>query len=239
MRIPRFFLQLDLVSGTEVALPRETAHRLIHVLRMKAGQSLRLFNGKGGEYEATVSTIHRTDVSVLVNRYLDNDLESTLFTDLGIAVIKRNAMDAALTRATEMGVSRITPLITANSSIRKSQLTPEHWLQIISSSCEQCGRNTLPCLNAVTDIDQWLSQGSTDIKLVADPHTSHKISDVPSREVSSVAMLTGPEGGLTQEETRQAESAGFLPVGLGKRILRAETVPIALLALVQHHWGDM
>ncbi len=239
MRIPRFFLQQDLVSGREVALPRETAHRLIHVLRMKAGQSLRLFNGKGGEYEATVSAIHRADVRVLVNQYLGHDLESTLFTDLGMAVIKRNAMDAALTRATEMGVSRITPLITANSSVRKSQLTPEHWLQIISASCEQCGRNTLPSLNSVTDINQWLSQRSTDIKLVADPHASHKISDFPTREVSSVAMLTGPEGGLTQEETRQAESAGFLSVGLGKRILRAETVPIALLALVQHHWGDM
>ena len=239
MRIPRFFLQQDLVSGTEVALPRETAHRLIHVLRMKAGQSLRLFNGKGGEYEATVSTIHRADVSILVNRYLDNDLESTLFTDLGIAVIKRNAMDAALTRATEMGVSSITPLISTNSSIRKNQLTPEHWQQIISSSCEQCGRNTLPCLNPVTDINQWLSQTSTDIKLVADPYTSQKISDIPERKVSSVAMLAGPEGGLSQEETRLAESAGFLPVGLGKRILRAETVPIALLALVQHHWGDM
>lgn len=239
MRIPRFFLQQDLVSGTEVALPRETAHRLIHVLRMKSGQSLRLFNGKGGEYEATVSSIHRADVSVLVNRYIDNDLESTLFTDLGIAVIKRNAMDAALTRATEMGVSSITPLITANSSIRKSQLSPEHWLQIINSSCEQCGRNALPCLNPVTDIDGWLSQTSTDIKLVADPYTSQKISDIPTREVSSVAMLTGPEGGLTKEETRQVESAGFLPVGLGKRILRTETVPIALLALVQHHWGDM
>ena len=229
-------MDLTLLAGKTVVLPTEVAHHVLHVLRMQTGQTLVLFTGDGSEYQCDISHVKRSEVTVLVTDILEEDRESPLITRLGIAVLQRSAMDAALTRATELGASEITPIITENCST--TRLRPEHWRHILQSSCEQSGRNQVPTLWDERTLAHWLSHTTSDLRLVANPVTQKSISNI-EENVASVSILIGPEGGLTATEINQAEAAGFQSVTLGKRILRAETVPAAILAIVQHLWGDL
>ncbi len=238
MRTPRFFVAQDLKAGDEITLPAKVAHHLIHVLRIKSGQELTLFNGRGGEIRATLKQVGRGQACVALGAFSENNRESPLETRLGLAVTKRNAMDAALSRATEMGVTHVTPLLTTNCAVRQNHLPTEHWQRIVQSSCEQCGRNVLPDLAPVSTLTNWLAAERADVSLVSNPDSKQLIANI-SQESASEAMNVVPERVLTPDEIAEAEAAGFDSVCLGKRILRAETAPAALLALVQQRWGDL
>jgi 16S rRNA (uracil1498-N3)-methyltransferase len=238
MHTPRCFVEQTLTVGKQLELPGPSAHHLIHVLRMRQGQTLTLFNGLGGEYNCEITLSRRSQVSVRINTFIDVERESPLFTSLGLAVLKRQAMDAALVRATEMGVTEIWPVITENCSVSRHQIKPDHWLQVIRSSCEQCGRNTPPRVHQPTELASWLNERGHELCLLANPEATLRMTETPAN-AARVAMLIGPEGGMTDGETRAAESSGFVSINLGRRVMRAETVPTALLTLVQQRWGDL
>ncbi|MDG2072030.1 MAG: 16S rRNA (uracil(1498)-N(3))-methyltransferase [Pseudomonadales bacterium] len=235
MRSPRFFVKHPLAAGEALQLPQSVSHHMLHVLRMKTGDQATLFNGSGSEFPVTITHIKRSNVSVSVDEPEYISRESSLNTILALAVLKSNAMDAALTRATELGVSEIVPIMTDRCS--KPRARDEHWQEVIQSSCEQCGRNQLPLLSSMRSFDDWLASAPQGLRLLANPLAAGSLKDIASTP-STVSIMIGPEGGLASSEVEAAEHVGFTSIAVGHRILRAETAPAALLALVQYRWGD-
>jgi 16S rRNA (uracil1498-N3)-methyltransferase len=235
MRSPRFFVKHPLAAGEALQLPQSVSHHMLHVLRMKTGDQSTLFNGSGSEFPVTITHIKRSNVSVSVDKPECISRESSLNTILALAVLKSNAMDAALTRATELGVSEIVPIVTDRCS--RPRARGGHWQEVIQSSCEQCGRNQLPLLSSIRSFDHWLASAPQGLRLLANPLAAGSLKDIASTP-STVSIMIGPEGGLASSEVEAAEHVGFTSIALGRRILRAETAPAALLALVQYRWGD-
>jgi 16S rRNA (uracil1498-N3)-methyltransferase len=241
MRIPRIFTGQALQANTEVVLEPGPSRHLSRVLRMKAGDALVLFNGSGGQYPATISELGRQSLVVTTGSFEAIERESGLCLQLGIALSRGERMDWVVQKATELGVSSIAPLLSERTEVRLSAERGDrklaHWRQIASSACEQCGRNQLPQILSLQTLGQWLEDVRADIRLVL--HHLAGNADPGSIQPASVALLVGPEGGLSAEEVRAAEQAGFSSLQLGPRVLRTETAPLAAIAILQARWGDM
>ena len=240
MRIPRIFTNQALTSNNTLALAEAQSHYLSKVLRMQAGRELILFNGEGGEYSAEISGIYKKHVDVLVKSLYPENRQSELHLELAIGVSRGERMDWVLQKATELGVTKITPLITERTEVKltgeRADKKMEHWQQIIISACEQCQRNLLPELSEPQNYSDWISQCDTELKFVLHHRDS---KGLPKNETAkSVALLIGPEGGLDEDEIAEAIVNGFSPLTLGPRVLRTETAPVAAITLVQYLWGD-
>lgn len=240
MRIPRLFVDALLGAGTNIRLGGAEAHYLRHVLRCRPGSRLILFNGQGGEYSARMIATDRHSADVQIEAYTAVERESALNVHLGVGIVKRDAMDTAIQKATELGATEISPLISGFTDIPKKSLTAKHnhWLQVIRSACEQCERNRPPILNQPLSLNDWLEASNADLKLVAHPAGTTTMDQLPA-VLNSIALLTGPEGGLSDAEISRCQAHGFLTIGLGPRILRADTAPTVLLTLVQARFGDL
>ncbi len=241
MRIPRLFTEASLQRGQSVQLEEKASHHLTRVLRHRAGDRLTLFNGDGYQYSATLQSIEKKQATVTIGAAETVDTESPLNTHLGIAVSKGDRFDWVIQKATELGVTTITPLTTARTEFKldaeRQQKKWNHWRQVSISACEQCGRNRLVDLQPITSLGAWLPSVNAERKLVLD----HRADPTPpvAATPASAALLIGPEGGLGAEEIDRALAAGFSPLQLGPRVLRTETAPVAALTLVQHLWGDL
>lgn len=239
MHLPRLYIDQELGIDGNVVLPEKSAHHVLHVLRARLGDQLILFNGRGGEYTANISHINRNRVELSVIFFDAIDRESPLDITLGLSILKRDAMNTAIQKATELGVTRIVPVETDNITVsrRKFEKRHEHWQQVIQSACEQSGRTKLPTLHHVQPFADWIKRAAGDLKLLPSPRASQRFSDVQTSP-HSICLLIGPEGGISEAEELSAVQAGFNPVFIGRRILRAETAPAVLLSLVQFRWGD-
>jgi 16S rRNA (uracil1498-N3)-methyltransferase len=208
---------------------------------MKVGDALVLFNGRGGQYPATISAIERKAVVVASAEQEALECESPLHLQLGIAVSRGERMDWVVQKATELGVSCIAPLVSERTEVKlgaeRGEKKLRHWQQIATSACEQCGRNRLPQILAPQSLAGWLQDVQADLRLVL--HHTAVTRDPGPAPPRSVALLVGPEGGLSEEEIRAAEEAGFASLQLGPRVLRTETAPLAAIAILQARWGDM
>ncbi|AFU99875.1 16S rRNA (uracil(1498)-N(3))-methyltransferase [Simiduia agarivorans] len=240
MRIPRLFVNTELASGHTVALDADASRYLAGVLRMEAGRPLTVFNGKGGEYAATIASAAKKAVTLTIGAFDPTEKESPLAIHLGIGLSKGDRFDWVIQKATELGVTHITPLLTSRSEVKLSAERADkkiaHWQQIAVSACEQCQRNRLPVIAAPLKLDQWLADRSEALKLVLHHRADRALSTHATP--TSVAMVIGPEGGLSDEEIAQAQDQGFHPLQLGPRVLRTETAPIAALSILQMTWGD-
>lgn len=240
MRIPRIFINHALSTNSFIDLTETSAHYLIKVLRMQVGRELMLFNGLGGEYFATIAAVTKKSVSVKISAFTAEDRQSTLQLELAIGVSRGERMDWVLQKATELGVTKITPLITERTEVKlggeRADKKINHWQQTIISACEQCQRNLLPELAEPMLLGDWLKQCTAEGKFVLHHRDSGSFSK--DKKFSSVVLLIGPEGGLSDDEITQACAQQFLPVTLGPRVLRTETAPVAAISLVQYLWGD-
>ncbi|RPG49096.1 MAG: 16S rRNA (uracil(1498)-N(3))-methyltransferase [Gammaproteobacteria bacterium TMED1] len=232
----RFYLDQALEVDKEFVLPVPVSHHAIRVLRMNTGQRMTLFNGDGFEYESKIVKSDRSGATVFIESKNDVDRESKLISRLGLGMLKRKAMESALSRATELGVTEITPLRTSRSNVNRYH--ENHWKQVIHSSCEQCGRNQIPRLQKISSVQAWLATTETPMRLVAHPGSKGKLKEL-TPEPAAVSILVGPEGGLESKEIKLALDYGFLSIDLGRRVLRAETVPAALISIIQYCWGDI
>ncbi|KAA1190419.1 16S rRNA (uracil(1498)-N(3))-methyltransferase [Pseudohalioglobus sediminis] len=241
MRIPRIFTGQVLQAGSRYDLEPGPSQHLARALRMQVGDLLTLFDGRGGEYRATIDAISKKQVTVLTSAHEARDVESPLSIHLGIAVSRGDRMDWVVQKATELGVGAITPLLTERTEVRLSgeRLARKvaHWQQVVVSACEQSGRNTVPRVATLTASGDWLGSVDAEQKLVL--HHRASSVDAPAGRPATLALLIGPEGGLSDDEITAAEQAGFRSVSLGRRVLRTETAPIAALAILQSRWGDM
>ena len=240
MRISRLYVNTPLCEGENLRLEEESAHYLRTVLRLKKGFQLTVFNGDGHEYAAQVEVASREGVWLAIGAGCLRDTESPLFTHLGLGISRGERMDFALQKAVELGVSRITPLLTEHCVVRldedKKGHRLRHWQRIIRSACEQSGRNQLPTLDEPLALEDWLEQPS-GLRLFLDPQGTASLDCLTSSE-GRVTLLSGPEGGFAERERDRARHAGFTPIHLGPRILRTETAVLAALAAVQTLWGD-
>jgi 16S rRNA (uracil1498-N3)-methyltransferase len=238
----RFYCPLPLVSGQVVDLP-PTAARHVQVLRMQPGHTLTLFNGEGGEFSAEVQHMGRSDVRVVVGEHRDAECEADVKVHLAVGMPANERMDWLVEKATELGVHRITPLMTERSVIRltgeRAEKKQAHWQAVAASASEQCGRNRVPVIDAPERLDAWLARQTTQtdvmhgvLSLHASTQPLNTLRDGVAGSVKSWVLLNGPEGGLTDAEDTAARAKGFAALSLGERVLRAETAALGALALL-------
>ena len=243
MAVPRFFVSLALAPGMigeTIELPEAAAHHATRVVRLAVGAALTLFAGTGGEYAATIARIDKRGAAVRIDGYVPVERESALRITLAQAVVANDAMDYALRKATELGVTAIQPLVTARSAPlpagERGEKRHAHWRHIAIAACEQCGRNRVPDVLAPLPLAEWLDawQGGG---VVFAPEAGRGVAALPAPS-APIALLIGPEGGLAGEEVATALRSGFTAAQLGPRVLRAETATVAALAALHALWGD-
>jgi len=242
MRIPRIYLAELCQSQSNISLGKETSRYLLQVLRCKSGQELQLFNGSGLQCQATLEINSKHTVTVKLAECLSINRESPLLIRLALGISKGERMDIAIQKAVELGVSEIVPLQTEHSVVKLSNERAikrrHHWQGIITSACEQCGRNTLPQLHAVQPLNDWLAQGRSGASWLFSPQSEQTLSQQPKPE-QGVNILIGPEGGVSETEIRKVCNSGFTAINFGPRILRTETAAIACISAIQTLWGDL
>ena len=240
MERPRFFTSQVLAEGAEIALEADPARHIARTLRMQPGDSLVLFNGDGLEYTGEIVYADRKRVDVRCHASAEPRRESPLAIELAIGMSRGDRMDWVVQKATELGVTSISPLQTARSglNLRGERLQKKlgHWQRVAASACEQCGRNCLPALNPPQSLENWVASAAPPLRLVLD-HRAVDTSPWPMAP-SAIALLVGPEGGLESGELDSARAQGFRVLALGPRIMRTETAPLAAISVLQARWGD-
>jgi 16S rRNA (uracil1498-N3)-methyltransferase len=232
--MPRFHCPVPLATGQVLDLPPGAA-RHVQVLRLQPGVQITLFNGEGGEFEATIEQMGRSDVRVQVGAHDTVEREARHRITLALGVPANERMDWLVEKATELGAAAIQPLLTERTVLRlageRAAKRVAHWQAIAIAACEQCGRNRVPAIHPVQDLREWLQRlpaASDAARLMLALRVEAR--PLPEAFDTPVTVLSGPEGGLAPGEEDAAIHAGFRPVTLGPRVLRAETAPVALLS---------
>ncbi|HYE39856.1 MAG TPA: 16S rRNA (uracil(1498)-N(3))-methyltransferase [Ramlibacter sp.] len=230
--MPRLFCDEPLASGASLALPAGAA-RHVQVLRLQPGDALTLFDGRGGEYEATVEHMGRSEVRVRIGAHHALECEAQPAVHLAVGMPANERMDWLVEKATELGAASIQPLLAERSVLRlageRAQKKQAHWQGVAIAACEQCGRNRVPTVHAVQPLREWLQGAAPGLVLSLAPGSQPLR---PGTGDGAVSLLSGPEGGLSPAEEEAAFAAGWQPVTLGPRVLRAETAPLAALTLL-------
>ena len=237
----RLFVPGPLQPLAQVALP-EAAARHAMVRRVQPGDELLLFDGRGLDWPAQVLAVTRSGVSVCVGQPQVVDTELRVSVTVALVMPANERMDVLMEKATELGVAHIQPLHSVRSVLRlgseRAQRKRAHWQAIAQAACEQCGRAVVPQVAPVRDLQDWLQDLAQGRLQPAPPLARWLLSLQPlARRAAAhpwpsqgLCTLSGPEGGFAPDEEAAAHAAGFEPVALGPRVLRAETAPLAVLA---------
>ncbi|MEX0958933.1 MAG: 16S rRNA (uracil(1498)-N(3))-methyltransferase [Burkholderiales bacterium] len=243
---PRFFYPGKLGNGSEIRLTPDAAHHAARVLRLAVGEPVVVFNGLGGEFEARITRIDRSEVAVKTGAHLATEREAPLELVLAQGLSSGDRMDFTLQKAVELGVSKIQPLSTERSVVKlsgeRAARRAEHWQNLAVSACEQCGRNQVPAIAPLLPLANWLADlspacGPGELRLLLSPQAEIAFGSL-SPAATRLILLAGPEGGFSRSEAEIAQMRGFAPIRLGPRVLRTETAAIAALAAIQARWGD-
>jgi 16S rRNA (uracil1498-N3)-methyltransferase len=242
MRLTRVYVDETLVPHSIVELPPDTASHLAKVLRARAGDELILFSGDGREFAGAVESVRGSRVTASVGTGTDVDRESPFAVTLVQCVPRGDRMDFIVQKATELGVTRIVPVLSQRSVVRLDGTQAEskaiHWRAVAVNACEQCGRNRLPIIEAPSALLNYLGSSTpTCARLVLEP--DFESNAAPLDLDTAVEIAIGPEGGFAPDELDAFRIAGFARVQLGPRILRTETAAIAALTWLQTRFGDM
>ncbi|NVK39693.1 MAG: 16S rRNA (uracil(1498)-N(3))-methyltransferase [Oceanospirillaceae bacterium] len=240
MRIPRCYEPQPLQTGESLLLGDSNVQHLARTLRMRAGDAVQLFNGDGRDYAATLLEVDKRRVLARIDGAEDSHREPLLHVHIGQCLSRGERMDYAVQKATETGMSRMTPLFSERCEVKLNSERQDkrlrHWHQVAVSACEQSLRCSVPDIAAPEPLLDWVQNVEADLKLVLHHHSARPLGELPAP--SSVALLIGPEGGLSEAEVEAATAAGFQPVCFGPRVLRTETAPVAALAILHYLWGD-
>jgi 16S rRNA (uracil1498-N3)-methyltransferase len=232
----RLFVGLPLATGVELSLPPGPA-RHAQVRRVQPGDTVTLFDGSGSDWPATVIAVGRSEVRVRLGDAVAVAHELSHPVTLALGMPANERMDWLVEKATELGVARLQPLLTERSVLRlageRGERKREHWQAVAEAACEQCGRARVPVIEPVRTLDEWLPLAPAGLRLVLSLHPAARPDPRQAWTLApgmAVCSLSGPEGGLTAAEEQAALAAGFTAAGLGPRVLRAETAPLALLS---------
>ena len=246
--MPRFHCPVPLASGQALDLPAGAA-RHVQVLRLQPGAPITLFNGAGGEFEALIDSIGRSNVRVRVARHRAVEREARRELHLAVGMPANERMDWLVEKATELGAASIQPVVAERSVLKlkgeRAARKQAHWQAIAVAACEQCGRNRIPVVHEILEFGQWIAGVSAAARaesgagaapaarlLLSLATQAHPLAAAAAPVDGAISLLSGPEGGLTATEEAAALAAGFAPVTLGPRVLRAETAPLVALSLL-------
>lgn len=241
--MPRFYCAQSLSIGQLVILPDAVAHH-VQVLRLEPGDLITLFNGEGGEYTATLSSISKKGVSAEPKTFSPYEAELPFAITLAQALPEASKMDWIVEKAVELGVAGIQPLAAQRCVVRLSQeraiKKSVHWQAIIVAACEQSGRNRLPHLAEPAHFTDWIGQHDLHLRILLTPRAEQSLSDwARHHPPQAVTLLIGPEGGFTEAEENTAREHNVLCLSMGQRVLRTETAGLAALAALNAVWGEM
>jgi 16S rRNA (uracil1498-N3)-methyltransferase len=242
---PKIAFTLD---GKTVALGADEARHAHDVLRLDAGDEIFVFDGEGHEYRCKIAELtSHSAMLIVLEQTQPASPESPLDLTLAVALLKGEKFDLVVQKATELGVTRLAPLITARADVRirepgDARKKADRWARIAFESAKQCGRAQLMLVDPPTNLDEFF-RSITDVQLTltytardGDPHADLAKMDV---KYTRIAAMIGPEGGWTDDELKQASAHACKIVTLGGRILRAETAAITVATLLQHRFGDL
>ena len=237
---PRFYVDVPLQAGANCTLPEDSAHHALHVLRLREGEEVTLFNGRGGEYACRIASLQRKRflIDVLQHRAVEREAPLRMVLVQGVSSGER--MDFTIRKAVELGVAEIRPVLAAASVARpkgeRAASRREHWQRIAISACEQCGRNRVPEVHGVAPVQQLPADPS--YRVLLSPRAELRFSEACRKVESEVTIAAGPEAGFTGAEEAVFADAGYVPARLGPRVLRTETAALAALAALNALRGD-
>jgi 16S rRNA (uracil1498-N3)-methyltransferase len=244
MSLTRIFVPQDLTPGSELRLGKDAARYLGRVLRLRVGDTVQVFNGEDGEWSAEIRQLGNSDITLAVHTSIDCTSESELDVHLVQGISRGERMDFVVQKATELGVRRITPVLTDYGVVKlddkRAQKRRDHWQRVAESACEQSGRICPPLIDAPLSLNNWFGTArDMDIHdLILRPGAGISLTELDSPQ-TRLCLLIGPEGGFSDREYDDADTAGFEAVTLGPRILRTETAAVAAIAIAQSRWGDI
>jgi 16S rRNA (uracil1498-N3)-methyltransferase len=239
--MPRIWVASGELGGASVTLDGEAHRYLTRVLRLGAGAALDLFDGRGLEIAATVARVGPRDLTLTLGARRHIAHPATAPVTLLQGLPRGERMDLIVQKATELGAVRVAPVRTARSAAGQ-QARPDRWERIAREAARQCGRAELLAIAPLSSLaDAVAALAPDDIRVVPweEAPAAPPLHDLVPRHPAGVAVLIGPEGGLTAEEVALATSAGFRVATLGPRILRTETAAIAALAAIQSRVGGL
>lgn len=244
MTLTRLFIHGELQPGQDLELDGEQAHYLGRVLRLRPGEALHVFNGDSGEFAGVVASVGKSSARVSVGAKLTTSTESVLRVHLVQGVSRGERMDFIVQKATELGVKRITPVLTGFGVVKltgeRADKRRDHWQKIAISATEQCGRIRPPLIDVAVPLKSWFGSKpqDADVDLILRPGATTAMTSLGTPR-TKVCLLIGPEGGFSDAEYEDAAVAGFLPVSLGPRVLRTETAAMTAIAVAEALWGDL
>lgn len=244
----RFFVSEENLQGDKVVLGRRQAHQIRNVLRMGAGERVIVLDNRGWEYEVILTAVGRGEITGRVAEKRPASGEPRVQITLYQSLLRRDKFEWVLQKCTEVGVSRFVPIVTERSIIRDpAAVTPTklaRWRRIITEAAEQCGRGRIPELAPPATLGEVVSGlEGFDCCLVA-------LAQGPGEGIRrglrrsdatpvTIAVLTGPEGGFTEEEGRLCRDSGAIAISLGERILRTETAAVVAASLILYELGEL
>jgi 16S rRNA (uracil1498-N3)-methyltransferase len=238
--VPRFYVDAALRAGSVCTLSEDAAHHAVHVLRLREGEDLTLFNGRGGEYAARIASMQRLRIAVDILQHRPLEREPPLRVTLVQGVSAGERMDSTVRKAVELGVAEVQPVLATRSVARpkgeRAENRRAHWQKVVIAACEQCGRNRIPEVHPLIAVSEYRPDAEAS-KILLSPSAQLPFSKAVSRG-NGFVIAAGPEAGFTAEEEAALADAGFVPASLGPRVLRTETAAVAALAALSALRGD-
>lgn len=242
--MPVYFIRSNQILQNQVHLDTALQHHLRNVLRLKVGELIYLVDEHPKRYEARVIASHPKPIALTIESETLPPPDNFPTIRLAVSLIKKEKMDWLVQKATELGVSRLTPLISARTVVRPDMKRIKHqnerWGKIALEAAQQSCRWNVPTIDAPQSLEVFLSEPSeNDFHFICSEQDAALscqtgIQKAVSGEKTGGTVLIGPEGGWSTSEQKRAEAAGFLPLSLGKRILRTETAALAVLSILQY-----
>ena len=243
----RFFLSQNKIQERRGTIDGQELEHLRRVLRLVPGDHITVFDDAGREHEAIIRSLSLEQGEIELLRSYQVERESSLEMTLALGLTKGEKMDFVVEKATELGVQTIVPFVSAYTvpklDQKKIEKRAERWQKIALSAAKQSGRTRIPEILGLCDLKELVKQSFPDsVKLLFwEKEAERTLNDVrkTAAAVGSVILAIGPEGGFSEQEANMALRCGFISVGLGRRILRAETAAVTAMSLVQFLWGDL
>jgi len=239
----RFYHSNPLDLNQIIILDEFSSHHALRVMRVKVDDFLILFNGDGFEYRGRVSDINKKTINIEILSKEKNNNESPININLFQSISSNEKMDMVIQKATELGVSSIQPIFTSRSTVKlsldriKKRLI--HWRQVSISACGQSGRSKIPTIKSPIGFDRFVEGITTNsLNLLLHPDNSKESNNLPNKYSGDINIFIGPEGGFSQDEVLLLKKQNCINIQLGSRILRTETAPLAIIAILQYKYGD-
>jgi 16S rRNA (uracil1498-N3)-methyltransferase len=244
--MPRFYVPYPQIENGMLRIEGNEVRHIRRVLRLKAGDEIIVFNGSVKEYNGTIVEEDPSSVVIRIQNIFPSPKESPLEITLAQSLLKGEKMDYLIQKVTELGIKEIIPFFSSRSVPlldKSKKLKRLHrWERIAIEASKQCGRGMIPKIELFKDYSEMLETSSPDfLRLILWEGEGVRLKEVleGSKEKTKIFFIVGPEGGLSHEEVTDAKRKGFIPITLGRRILRSETASLCLLSILQYEWGDI